>query len=33
MSEIYIRKASITDLDQVMEIIDFAKKLLKEGGN
>lgn len=33
MSEIYIKKAFLKDLDQVMEIIDHAKKLLKEDGS
>ncbi|MFJ6933068.1 MAG: GNAT family N-acetyltransferase [Lactobacillus gallinarum] len=33
MSLIYIRKAAKNDLDQIMPIIDEAKKFLKEDGN
>ena len=33
MSLIYIRKATKNDLDQIMPIIDEAKKFLKEDGN
>ena len=33
MSLIYIRKAAKNDLDQIMPIIDAAKKFLKEDGN
>lgn len=32
MSLIYIRKAAKNDLDQIMPIIDEAKKFLKEDG-
>lgn len=33
MSLIYVRKAAKNDLDQIMPIIDEAKKFLKEDGN
>ncbi len=33
MSLIYIRKAAKNDLEQIMPIIDEAKKFLKEDGN